>query len=166
ARGVAADVAPAPPGHSRPLDRAGVGRSGAVCPLVVSAHRALGVASLLADQYGWDLSAPGQQSLPASAELCAAPWHPLAGARDRLCESAQPLELYPVALLGGGLQGCVVHPDRFAAREQRSVLVRLAGLDRAGLQDYQTRGLAVAADPPARSRARGPRVGWSGRGRD
>src|SRR5712692_7516953 len=81
AGGVGADVAPV--AARRAADPAGdsVGGPGGIRPLGVSAPRALGLASLFADQGGRDLSAPGPQPLPASAELYAAAGHPLAGGR-------------------------------------------------------------------------------------
>ena len=76
----------------------------------------------------------------------------------------QPAALYAAGPVGGGLCRPLAVPDRLAARGRRRGLVWPAGVDRAGLQDHQTRRLAVAAHPHDRSRARrAPMVGGGGR---
>ena len=65
ARRMAADAAPGAGGRAPPLLCDCHGGSGLVCALVISAHRALGVASSVTDQYGRDVSA--RREFPLSA---------------------------------------------------------------------------------------------------
>src|SRR5262249_62280188 len=63
----------------------GLGRSGAVCALVVSAHRAAGLASVVAHPYGWDLSARSQCLISTAAQLRTQARAPARRARQLRC---------------------------------------------------------------------------------
>ena len=71
--------------------------------------------------------------LPPADQLRAPSRHALAGHRSRPSRAPSGGSVYVAGLLGGGLYSPLVDPDRFTARRQRSRLVWLAGLDRAGL---------------------------------
>ena len=112
-----------------------------------------GLASVFAHQHRRDVSSSRPGAWGAAEDLGARAGHVLAGDGHRLQRPPPPAPLHPAGLLGGGLQGSVVDPDRSAAGGQYGLLVWVAGLDRTGLQDHQARGLAVAAHPHDHTRA-------------
>src|SRR5436853_5837760 len=104
-----AAVAAAAPSDSPGLDGDRVGRSRLVRALVVSAHHAFGLASVFADQHGWQLSA-------CRGDVLAALDDPRPTARDELARHglglyAEPSPLHLAGPLGGRRQRPVADPD-------------------------------------------------------
>jgi hypothetical protein len=83
ARGRAAQAAPGAGRRAAALLGECLGRSGVVCPVVVPAHGALGLASGVTDQYGRDVSSCDQRSLSAPAGASSAARHHSGSARGR-----------------------------------------------------------------------------------
>src|ERR1700722_737271 len=161
---LAATVAAGPWVFRPGLPGAGPGRPGPGIAEPVPHHQGFGLASAAARQ-GGRLFPPTRlgQVLPDG------PLRPrrglsLEGCRRGLQDSHAAAGVYVAGLLGGRARRTVAGADRPAAAVGRAALVRPAQLDRAGIQNLQARGLAVAADAHDRSGARDTAVVGAGGG--
>ena len=135
------------------LDRNRPGGSGLVCPLAVSAYHPVGPDPFLRINTGGTFRPTGQVRGVPLKTLVPSTRHDVAGHGDRLQRPPPPAPLHAAGVLGGGVHRPLVDPDGPATRGQHCLLVWVAGLDSARLQDHQARLLAVAAHPhdPARA---------------
>src|SRR5262245_18870587 len=126
---MAADATPGADRSAAPFLRPRLGRSWLIRPLALSGDCPQRVASIVTDQYRWNVSPGGECPLSAAAQFRPAARYPVGRAGYGLSGVAPPPQLYTAGPLGGGLYRSVVIAHRSGPQRGRGVLVWAAGMD-------------------------------------